>query len=159
MSTHLDGPVVAAPLFRPADRPRPARSAVLAWSLVFAAATVALAWPVVRDEGATPVVRLGLMVFHLVVTLPLAMALALFAVSAALAVFVGAAGVAARVLRPRTPTGAGTLCVELLVKGSLVLPGYLAAFRRVRNVGALGLMFGFPLGLLLVAALGCAAGS
>jgi hypothetical protein len=153
MSTHLDGPVHALSALRPPTTPPPSLRAVATCGALTAVAALALSVPVVRAFGPSgPFAAFGLL-FHGLVTLPLLMAALLFAVALAAAAVVALVGLAARIVRPSSPTGARALCFELLEKGAIVLPGYLAAWRRMRLAWVRGLVLGlFAAGALLFVA-------
>ena len=153
VSTHLDGPVRSLDPLRKPTAPAPTIGAVVGWSVGWGTLGGLLSVVMARQVGAAAVLAALTTGFHLVVTLPLAMALGLFAVAAVAAGVVAGIGLAARLVRPARRTGARQLCGELLSQGAIMLPGYFAAWRRMRAAWVRGAALGGFVTLLLVVAL------
>ena len=152
MSTHFDGPAGPALHYaRTSTRPPPSGRSVVAWTVLWTLVGAGTSVPAALQFGAAGVLNLGLLVLHLVITLPVAMAVALLAAGGILAAVVGVIGLAARIVRPRGRTGAAVLCTEILRRSSILLPGYIYAWRRSRSAAARGGAVAFALVLAVVA--------
>jgi hypothetical protein len=122
----------------------PSSSATVRAALLAGAVAAGLTWALAAAWRPMPLVHAATWLVTGLVGLPLLFAAALSAVAAALSALLTALALPHLLLR--RPTGLGDACAAVWALPRGILPGYLAALRRVRQPGLWGAAAGFVLG-------------
>lgn len=122
----------------------PSSSATVRAALLAGAVAAGLTWALAAAWRPMPLVHAATWLVTGLVGLPLLFAAALSAVAAALSALLTALALPHLLLR--RPTGLGNACAAVWALPRGILPGYLAALRRVRQPGLWGAAAGFVLG-------------